>query len=422
MLIIAINAIFYHFCILFLGMPLLSKKGINLPTSPIRKLVIFSDQAKAKGIEVLHLNIGQPDIEAPKVAINAVKNSSYKLLPYGSSQGDLTYRQKLSKYYRKHKIKVAPDDILVTTGASEALTFVLNSICDSGDEIIIPEPFYANYNGFASAASVKVIPVISEFNNQFQLPSLENINDKITSKTKAILLCNPSNPTGYVYSMSEITTLCELAIEYNIFLIVDEVYREFIHGDVEHYSVLKYPKGAEHTIMIDSVSKRYSLCGARVGCIVSKNRELIKNVLKFAHLRLSPPTYALIASEAALSASDGYLENVVAEYSKRKNVLIEALEKIPDVKVSRPMGAFYCIVKLPVDDAETFSRFLLTSHQHKGQTVMLAPATGFYSSPGVGKNQVRIAFVLESKKLLRAVKIIELGIRAYKKMYTTTFV
>ena len=403
-------------------MPQLSKKGIDLPTSPIRKLVVYSDQSKAKGIEVLHLNIGQPDIKAPKEAIDAVKNTPLDLLPYGTSQGELSYRKKLTVYYKKHQIEVNPEEILITTGASEALTFALNSICDAGDEIIIPEPFYANYNGFASAASVKVVPVISEFNTRFQLPALENINDKITSKTKAILLCNPSNPTGYVYSKSEIITLCELAIKHNIFLIVDEVYREFIHGDIEHYSVLQYTKGAQNTLMIDSVSKRYSLCGARIGCIVSKNKELIQNILKFAQLRLSPPTYAMIASEAALDAPDSYLEEVIAEYGKRRSTLIDALEQIPEVEVSHPMGAFYCIVKLPVEDAEDFSKFLLTSFHVSGQTIMLAPATGFYSTPGVGKNEVRIAFILDSQKLIRAAHILEQGLIAYKKIHEQALV
>ncbi|MDC0871953.1 pyridoxal phosphate-dependent aminotransferase [Flavobacteriaceae bacterium] len=401
-------------------MPHLSQRGTDLPTSPIRKLVVFSDDAKSRGIDVLHLNIGQPDIEAPKEALEAVQNAKLKLLPYGPSQGELSYRKKLVKYYHKHQIEVEPEDILVTTGASEALTFTLNAICDAGDEIIIPEPFYANYNGFASASSVKVVPVISEFNSQFQLPSLENISEKINSKTKAILLCNPSNPTGYVYSLSEISTLCELALKHNIFLIVDEVYREFIHGDIKHYSVLRHPKGANHTVIIDSVSKRYSLCGARVGCIVSKNKALIQNLLKFAHLRLSPPTYALIASEAALDAPESYLKGVIKEYSKRRKVLIDALEQIPEVEVSHPMGAFYCIAKLPVDDAEAFSKFLLTSFQNKGQTIMLAPAAGFYSTPNIGKNEVRIAFILNSEKLLRATKILEQGLIAYKKIHMET--
>ncbi|MFQ3340463.1 MAG: aspartate aminotransferase [Flavobacteriaceae bacterium] len=397
-------------------MPQLSKKGIELPTSPIRKLVCHSDDAKARGIDVLHLNIGQPDIAAPKEAIDAIQNTDLTLLPYGPSQGTLKYRQKLCAYYKKNQIEVSPDDVLVTTGASEALTFALNVICDSGDEIIIPEPFYANYNGFAAAASVNVVPVISEFTSQFQLPSLENINDKITSRTKAILLCNPSNPTGYVYNEKEISILCELAIKYDIFLIVDEVYREFIHGGNKHYSVLQYPNGSEHTVMIDSVSKRYSLCGARVGCIVSKNKMFIQNVLKFAHLRLSPPTLALMASEAALDAPDSYLKEVVAEYKTRRNVLIDHLEKIPNVKVSHPMGAFYCIVKLPVKDSENFSKYLLTDFHDNNQTIMLAPAKGFYSTPGVGLNEVRIAFILDSQKLIRAASILEKALVAYGKL------
>jgi len=251
-------------------MPQLSRKGIELPTSPIRKLVVFSEEAKARGVEVLHLNIGQPDIPAPKEAIKAVQSATLDLLPYGPSQGTLAYRKKLAHYYSKHHIDISPEDIIVTTGASEALTFALNVICDAGDEIIIPEPFYANYNGFASAASVKVVPVISEFHSQFQLPALENISEKISSKTRAILLCNPSNPTGYVYSRKEIDTLCELAVKHDIFLIVDEVYREFIHGGEPHYSVLCNDQASQHTLMIDSVSKRYSMCGARVGSLVSK--------------------------------------------------------------------------------------------------------------------------------------------------------
>jgi aspartate aminotransferase len=396
-------------------MPLLSKKGIELPTSPIRKLVTFSDKAKEKGVEVLHLNIGQPDIAAPKEAIEAVTSSNLNLLPYGSSQGSLSYREKLVGYYSKHNINITLDDIIVTTGASEALTFALNVICDANDEIIIPEPFYANYNGFASASSIRVVPVISEFNSQFQLPAMENINEKITPKTKAILLCNPSNPTGYVYSKKEIDTLCELALKHDIFLIVDEVYREFIHGGEPHYSVLSNQRFSQNTVMIDSVSKRYSMCGARVGSIVSKNNALIKNVLKFAHLRLSPPTYALLASEAALSAPESYLEGVINEYTARRNTLIKQLEQIPYVEVSKPMGAFYCIVKLPVKDAEDFSRFLLTDFNLNNQTVMLAPAKGFYSSPNVGLNEVRIAFILDQKKLILAATILEKALEAYKK-------
>lgn len=397
-------------------MPQISNKGILMPESPIRKLVPFAENAKKRGIKVYQLNIGQPDIETPKVALDAVKNNEIKVLAYSRSEGSEEYRTKLSSYYDSKNIIVSSKDIIVTSGASEALLFTFGSIMDKDDEIIVPEPFYANYNGFASAASVNVIPVISEFNSQFELPPLEKISQKITEKTKAILLCNPSNPTGYVYSKKEISTLIALAIEHDIFLIVDEVYREFIHDGNQHYSVLQHPEGQNHTLMIDSVSKRYSLCGARVGCIVSKNKELIENILKFAHLRLSPPTYALMASEAALDAPDSYLEGVIAEYGKRRNILIQHLEKIPDVEVSHPMGAFYCIVKLPVIDAEDFSKYLLTDFQDKNQTVMLAPAQGFYSTPGIGLNEVRIAFILDSEKLIRATNILEKALTAYQKL------
>jgi aspartate aminotransferase len=395
-------------------MPKISKKGQELPSSPIRKLVFHSDEAKTRGVEVLHLNIGQPDIEAPKEAMEIVRKQSLKLLPYGSSQGSLSYRTKLCSYYEQHGIAIEPDDIIVTTGASEALSFTLNVICDAGDEIIIPEPFYANYNGFAAACNVEVIPVVSHFENQFELPPIEELKEKITDKTRAILICNPSNPTGYLYSEAEIKALIDLAVAHDIFIIVDEVYREFIYTEQSHYSVLKSEKGSEHAVMIDSVSKRYSLCGARVGCMISKNKALMATALKFAHLRLSPPALALMASEAAVSSPSSYLDDVKKEYEKRKNVTVAALEKIEGVAVSNPMGAFYCIAKLPVDSAEDFSKFLLTDFEDQGQTVMLAPAAGFYSSPELGKDQVRLAFVLDSKKLQRAAEILEKALNAYR--------
>ena len=395
-------------------MPQLSKKGIELPTSPIRKLVVFSEKAKTNGIEVLHLNIGQPDIAAPKEAIEAVTNSNLSLLPYGPSQGTLSYRKKLVDYYSKNEIAVENDDIVVTTGASEALIFALNVICDAGDEIIIPEPFYANYNGFASAACVRVVPVISEFHSQFQLPDLEKINEKITSKTKAILLCNPSNPTGYVYSKKEIDTLCELAIKNDIFLIVDEVYREFIYSVDTHYSVLSNEKYSEYTVMIDSVSKRYSMCGARIGYLVSKNKNVIKTALKFAQARLSPPTLAQIASEAALQTPQSYFDEVIDEYVKRRNILINELEKIEGVKVAKPNGAFYCIAELPIKNADKFAQWLLETFDYNNETVMVAPAAGFYSTPGVGLNQIRIAYVLNETSLIKAVKILGEALKVYK--------
>ena len=394
-------------------MPKISKKAQELPSSPIRKLVTYADQAKSRGVEILHLNIGQPDIEAPSEAMEIVRHHDFKLLPYGSSQGALSYRQKLCTYYEHHDINIHPNDIIVTTGASEALSFTLNVICDAGDEIIIPEPFYANYNGFAASSSVKVIPVVSHFDNKFELPPVKDLKEKITNNTRAILICNPSNPTGYLYTEIEIKALVDLAVEKDIFIIVDEVYREFIYTDSSHYSVLQNKKGSQHAVMIDSVSKRYSLCGARVGCMISKNKRLMATALKFAHLRLSPPALALMASEAAITAPHSYLEAVKKEYSIRRKVTIEALEKIKDIKVSKPMGAFYCIAKLPVKSAEDFSKFLLTDFQDDGQTVMLAPASGFYSSPELGKDQVRLAFVLESSKLKRAAKILEKALIVY---------
>ena len=395
-------------------MPKISKKGRELPSSPIRKLVFHSDKAKTRGVEVLHLNIGQPDIEAPEEAMEIVRKQSLKLLPYGSSQGSLSYRTQLCNYYEQHGISIESDDIIVTTGASEALSFTLNVICDAGDEIIIPEPFYANYNGFAAACSVEVIPVVSYFENQFELPPIAQLEEKISEKTRAILICNPSNPTGYLYSEAEIKALIDLALVHDIFIIVDEVYREFIYTEQSHYSVLKSEKGSEHAVMIDSVSKRYSLCGARVGCMISKNRALMATALKFAHLRLSPPALALMASEAAVSSPSSYLNDIKKEYEKRKNVTVAALEKIEGVEVSNPMGAFYCIAKLPVNNAEDFSKFLLTDFEDQGQTIMLAPAAGFYSSPELGKDQVRLAFVLDSKKLQRAAEILEKALTAYR--------
>lgn len=395
-------------------MPLISQKGKDLPESPIRKLVHFADAAKTKGIHVHHLNIGQPDISAPKEAMEVVKNNPLDLLPYGSSEGSLSYRKALTNYYKQHQIDLSPQEIIVTTGASEALAFTLNSICDAGDEIIIPEPFYANYNGFAAAASVNVVPVVSLFEDQFKLPELAEIEANVSEKTRAILLCNPSNPTGYLYTEEEITALGQLALKHDLFFIVDEVYREFIHdSSMKHFSVLQLKGLEQHAIMIDSVSKRYSMCGARVGAMVSRNKDLLATALKFAHLRLSPATYALMASEAALKAPASYLENVVEEYTTRKETLIKAFEQIDGVRVSNPTGAFYCMAELPVDDAEDFSKWLLTDFSYQNETVMFAPAAGFYSTPGYGKKEVRIGFVLNQEKLKRAAQILERALVAY---------
>ena len=394
-------------------MPSISKKGNKIPPSPIRKLVPYADDAKKRGIEILHLNIGQPDIKSPVESLNAVKETDLDLLKYEYSQGSLEFRNNVCNYYKKHSIYVSPDDIITTVGASEALSFTMNSICDPGDEVIIPEPFYANYNGFALASDVNVIPITSKIEDNFALPSIHEFEKKINSKTKAILLCNPCNPTGYVYSQEEITNIANLAKKNDLFIVVDEVYREFIYTDTKHFSILEDEKFSENAILIDSISKRYSLCGARVGFIVSKNSEFIDTCLKFALARLSPPTLALIAANHALSSSDSYIKNVIREYYKRREVIIDELSKIDNIKFSNPMGAFYSIIKLPIENAEDFAKFLLTDFSYKNQSVMLSPASGFYSSENYGKDEVRIAFVLNSEKLKNAIKIIKLGLKEF---------
>ena len=394
-------------------MPSISKKGNKIPPSPIRKLVPYADDAKKRGIEILHLNIGQPDIKSPVESLNAVKETDLDLLKYEYSQGSLEFRNNVCNYYKKHSIYVSPDDIITTVGASEALSFTMNSICDPGDEVIIPEPFYANYNGFALASDVNVIPITSKIEDNFALPSIHEFEKKINSKTKAILLCNPCNPTGYVYSQEEIINIANLAKKNDLFIVVDEVYREFIYTDTKHFSILEDEKFSENAILIDSTSKRYSLCGARVGFIVSKNSEFIETCLKFALTRLSPPTLALIAANHALNSREEYIENVIKEYYKRREVIINELSQIDNIKFSNPMGAFYSIIKLPIENAEDFAKFLLTNFSYKNQSVMLSPASGFYSSENYGKDEVRIAFVLNSEKLKNAIKIIKLGLKEF---------
>ncbi len=394
-------------------MPSISKKGNKIPPSPIRKLVPYADDAKKRGIEILHLNIGQPDIKSPVESLNAVKETDLDLLKYEYSQGSLEFRNNVCNYYKKHSIYVSPDDIITTVGASEALSFTMNSICDPGDEVIIPEPFYANYNGFALASDVNVIPITSKIDDNFALPSIHEFEKKINSKTKAILLCNPCNPTGYVYSQEEIINIANLAKKNDLFIVVDEVYREFIYTDTKHFSILEDEKFSENAILIDSTSKRYSLCGARVGFIVSKNSEFIQTCLKFALTRLSPPTLALIAANHALNSREDYIENVIAEYYKRREVVINELSQIDNIKFSNPMGAFYSMIKLPIENAEDFAKFLLTDFSYKNQSVMLSPASGFYSSENYGKDEVRIAFVLNSEKLKNAIKIIKLGLKEF---------
>jgi len=385
-----------------------------MPESPIRKLVPYAEEAHKKGKTVYYLNIGQPDIKTPKIALDAIKSSSLDILAYSRSEGSEEYRKKIAAYYKRNSIEVNHNDIIVTTGGSEALLFAFGSIMDEGDEIIIPEPFYANYNGFSTASSVNVVPVISKIENNFALPLIEEFEKLITPKTKAILICNPGNPTGYLYSKEEIKKLASIVKKHDLFLIADEVYREFVYDGVSHYSILEELGLEDNAIVIDSVSKRYSMCGARIGYLVSKNKDVIKTALKFAQARLSPPTLAQIASEAALDTPQSYFDDVKDEYVKRRNVLIEELGKISGVKVAKPNGAFYCIAELPVKNSDDFARWLLESFHYKDSTVMVAPAAGFYSTPGVGKNQIRIAYVLNEDSLRIAVKILSEALKAYK--------
>ena len=394
-------------------MPAISKKGMAMPQSPIRKLVPFADKAIARGIEIYHLNIGQPDIKTPEVALEAVRSNNIEVLAYSHSAGFQSYRNKLAAYYRKHAIDVTSEEIIITTGGSEALLFAMGSVTDPGDEIIIPEPFYANYNGFATASGVKVVPVISALEEGFALPPIADFEKLITARTKAIVICNPGNPTGYLYSEDEIRQLAEIVKKHDLFLIADEVYREFAYDGLKHHSVMKQRDIDQHAIMIDSVSKRYSMCGARIGCIVSRNKDLMATAMKFAQARLSPPTFAQVAAEAALETPDSYFTDVIDEYVARRNTLVAGLEKIPGVKVAKPKGAFYCIAELPVKNADAFAQWLLESFNHEGKTVMVAPAAGFYSSEGVGLNQVRIAYVLEEKALKEAVAILAKALEVY---------
>ncbi len=394
-------------------MPKISLKGQQMPESPIRKLVPYAEDAKKRGVNVYHLNIGQPDIETPEAALKAVKENDIKVLSYARSEGSESYRKKLSAYYKQNDIEVTEKDIIVTTGGSEALLFTLGSITDFGDEIIIPEPFYANYNGFSVANGINVVPIVSTIDNDFALPAIEDFEKLITDKTRAILICNPGNPTGYLYSKEELEKLRDLAIKYDLFLIADEVYREFVYEGIKHHSIMSLQGLEEHAIIIDSVSKRYSMCGARIGCIVSKNKSLIQTALKYAQARLSSPTYALLASEAALETPPEYFSKVIEEYDERRMVLINELGKINGLKVSKPKGAFYCIAELPVKDADDFAKWMLEDFNDNMETIMVAPASGFYSTPGSGKNQIRIAYVLNKESLIRSVELLKLALEQY---------
>ncbi|SDS10330.1 pyridoxal phosphate-dependent aminotransferase [Christiangramia echinicola] len=394
-------------------MPKISNKGQEMPESPIRKLVPYAEAATKKGRKIYQLNIGQPDIKTPQGALDAVKNHNIEVLSYSHSAGFESYREKLAGYYQKTSIPVEKDDIIITTGGSEALLFAMGSITDPGDEVIIPEPFYANYNGFATASGVKIRPIQASIDTGFALPPISEFEKLITEKTKAILLCNPGNPTGYLYTKEEVKQLANLALKHDIFIVSDEVYREFAYEGAVHHSIMSIPELAENAIMVDSVSKRYSMCGARIGCLVSKNKEVIATAMKFAQARLSPPTFAQIASEAALETPQEYFDDVIEQYTYRRNLLVEGLEKIDGVKVAKPKGAFYCIAELPVEDADDFARWLLEDFEDDNETIMVAPAAGFYSTPNTGKNQVRIAYVLKKENLERAIVILEKALKQY---------
>lgn len=396
-------------------MPKISDKGHSMPESPIRKLVPYAEAATKKGKKIYQLNIGQPDIKTPQVALDAVRNHNIEVLSYSHSAGFAEYRDKLAKYYTGKNIAVDGDDIIISTGGSEALMFAMGSIADTGDEIIIPEPFYANYNGFATASGVTIVPVESKIENNFALPPISEFEKLITPKTKAILICNPGNPTGYLYTQEEIKQLADVALKHDIFLVSDEVYREFTYDGAEHFSIMSLPELKNHAIMIDSVSKRYSMCGARIGCLVSKNKEVIQTAMKFAQARLSPPTFEQIASEAALDTPQSYFDEVIKEYTNRRNILIKGLNSIEGVKVAEPKGAFYCIAELPVESADDFARWLLEDFQLDNETVMVAPAAGFYSTPNTGLNQVRIAYVLKKENLERAIEILRAALKEYNK-------
>jgi aspartate aminotransferase len=396
-------------------MPHLSSKAEAMPASPIRKLVPFSEAAKKRGTKVYHLNIGQPDIETPQVVRDAMRAQDARVIEYSNSEGMMPYREGLKKYYATKDIQLDVSDIMVTTGGSEALVFAFMSTLNPGDEVIIPEPFYANYNGFAVMAGATVVPVTAVIDNGFALPAIEEFEKKITDKTKGILICNPGNPTGYLYSKAELEQLRDLVIKYNLFLYADEVYREFMYEGAIPYSVMNLEGLDNHAIMIDSVSKRYSMCGARIGAIISRNKELMAAALKFGQERLSPPTFGQWASMAALDTPQSYFDGVVEEYVKRRDILVNGLNAIPGVRCPKPQGAFYCIAELPIDDSDKFCQWMLESFSHDNQTVMMAPATGFYATPGSGKNQVRLAYVLNENDLKASVECLKAALEQYNK-------
>ncbi|WP_291856578.1 pyridoxal phosphate-dependent aminotransferase [Marinilabilia sp.] len=394
-------------------MPNISNRGGQMPASPIRKLVPFAEEATERGTNVIHLNIGQPDIFTPQVGLDAVRNLTDKVIEYSHSAGNETYRRKLAKYYQSIGIDVEFTDILITTGGSEAITFAFLSCLNPDDEVIIPEPFYANYNGFAITSGIKIIPVTSSIENGFALPPIKELEALITPKTKGIVICNPNNPTGYLYSDSELEELRELVLKHDLFFFSDEVYREFCYDEHKHKSVMHLKGLEENAVMFDSVSKRFSECGVRIGALVSKNKELISAALKFGQARLSPPGLGQIVGEASLETPEQYFIDVYKEYIQRRDFLVKELNKIPGVICPMPKGAFYTMVRLPVKDSEVFCQWILSEFEYEGNTVMMAPGTGFYSTPGYGANEVRIAYVLERKELETAIEVLKKALEVY---------
>ncbi|MBI3512192.1 MAG: pyridoxal phosphate-dependent aminotransferase [Bacteroidetes bacterium] len=394
-------------------MPKLSSKANHMPASPIRKLVPFAEKAKKDGRKIFHLNIGQPDIETPEVMLNAIKNSNIRVIEYTHSAGNESYRTKLAAYYRKFNMPVNTEDIIITTGGSEAIEIAMMTCFNAGDELIIPEPFYANYNGFSCAADLVVKPVRSHIENGFALPPIEEFEKLIAPKTRGIMICNPGNPTGYLYTQEELNALKEVVLKHDLFLLSDEVYREFCYDGKKYFSVMHLTGIENNTVLLDSISKRYSACGARIGAMISKNKEVMSAALKFAQARLSPPTFGQVGAEAALDTPQSYFDDVLKEYTARRNFVIEALNKMEGVFCPKPSGAFYCIARLPIDNADKFCQWLLESFNYNGKTVMLAPATGFYSTPGAGADEVRIAYVLKTDDLKNAMECLDAALKVY---------
>lgn len=393
-------------------MPDISNRGQQMPSSPIRKLVPYAESAKKKGIKVYHLNIGQPDIETPKPVLDAVRHSELKILEYSHSAGNESYRRKLVDYYKKFDIQVTHQQIIVTTGGSEAILFAFMACLDAGDEVIVPEPFYANYNGFAVEAGVKIQTITSDIESGFALPAMEAFEKAITPRTRAILICNPNNPTGYLYSREEMEVLKQLCLQHNLYLFSDEAYREFCYSG-QHFSAMNLEGLEENVILMDTISKRYSACGGRVGALVTKNQQVLDAVMKFAQARLSPPSFAQIAGEAAVDLPVNYFDGIKAEYMARRDVLVEQLNKLPGVFCPNPGGAFYAMARLPIDDADKFCQWLLESFSHEQQTVMMAPGTGFYASSGLGKQEVRLAYVLNREDIKKAVICLKKALEVY---------